>query len=60
VVLANPAPRPYAFDLDRLAPGGKFRRLRGSPEQDPVTNDGSSVAGKVVLEARDGLFLVRQ
>ena len=59
VVLANPSPRPYTFDLAALLPGRIYRRLRGSPEQDPRTNDGSLVEGPVRLGPRDGLFLVR-
>jgi len=58
LVLANPSPRPYAFDLERLLPGRKFRRLRGSSKQDPQANDGSPVAGKLTLGPREGLFLV--
>jgi len=58
LVLANPSPRPYSFDLDALLPGRKFRRLRGSPEQDPKANDGSPVAGSVTLGPKEGLFLV--
>jgi hypothetical protein len=59
LVLANPSPRAYTFDLDRLLPGRKFRRLRGSPEQDPATNDGAVVGPTVTLEAKEGLFLVK-
>ena len=57
VVLANPAPHPYEFDLDTLVPGKKFRRLQGSPHQDPRTNDGSAVSGNVRLGAKDAFFL---
>lgn len=60
LVLANPSPRPYQFDLGRLVPGGKFRRLRGSAEQDPVTNNGAAVEGPITLGPKEGLFLVRQ
>jgi len=60
LVLANPSPRPYTFDLERLLPGRKFRRLKGSPQQDPVANNGAPVAGKIELQPRDGIFLVKQ
>ena len=60
LVLANPSPRPYDFDLDRLVPNRKLRRLRGSPEQDPTTNDGTPVGGKIRLAAKEGLFLVKE
>ncbi len=59
LVLANPSPRSFAFDLDGLFPGRGFRRLRGSPEQDPGANDGSPVGANVVLQAKEGLFLVK-
>ncbi len=59
LVLANPAPRAYTFDLGRLCPGQTFRRLKGSPRQDRKANDGSEVPGKLALQEREGLFLVR-
>ncbi len=59
VVLANPSPRPYTFDLGALLPGRAFRRLQGSPDQDPQANDGQPIEGPVRLGPRDGLFLVR-
>jgi hypothetical protein len=60
IVLANPSPRPYSFDLAKLAPGRRFNRLQGSPQQDPKTNNGAEVSGSVVLQAKDALFLVAQ
>jgi hypothetical protein len=60
LVLANPSPRPYELDLERLLPGRKFRRLEGSPEQDPATNDGTPVGATLTLRPKEGLFLVRQ
>lgn len=59
LVLANPSPRPYTFDLSRLFPGAQFRRLKGTKQQDPVTNDGSPVGDSITLPPKDGLFLVR-
>ena len=59
LVMANPSPRPYAFDLGKLCPGRSFRRLRGSHTQDPVANDGSAVGDKLELGPKEGLFLVR-
>ncbi len=58
LVLANPAPRNQVFDLERLAPGRRFRRLRASPHQDPGTNTGEPVGRTVTLGPKDGLFLV--
>jgi hypothetical protein len=60
VVLANPSPRPYELELDRLFPGRKLRRLRGSPGQDPANNDGSTVGAKLTVRPKEGLFLVKE
>ena len=58
IVLANPGSKPQAFDLERLTPDAKYRRLTGRPQQDPQTNDGSTVQGLIVL-SKDALFLER-
>jgi hypothetical protein len=57
LVLANPSPEPFIFDLTVIAPGGAYRRLRGSSRQDPVTNNGADVGEKVTVPAKDALFL---
>jgi acyl-CoA reductase-like NAD-dependent aldehyde dehydrogenase len=49
----------YDFDLRKIAPGVRYRRLRGSSQQDPTTNNGRPVGDTVTLAPRDGLFLVR-
>jgi len=59
LVLANPSLRPFEFDLSTLLPGLTYRRLRGSANQDPETNNGAAVGAKVTLGAKDALFLVR-
>lgn len=59
LVLANPAPRPYTFELDNLFPGRSFRRLQASSTQDTVANDGSVVPDKLTLESKEGLFLTK-
>lgn len=59
VVLVNMSERPYTFDLEKLTPGKRYRRLSGSLQQDPQTNNGSPITGPVTLHSRDGLFLVR-
>jgi len=59
LVLANPSPRPFTFDLQQIAPGQRFRRLRGSAEQDPTTNNGQPTGRRVTLGPKDALFLVR-
>jgi len=59
-VLANPSDRDYTFDLKELFPQRKLRRLKGSPRQDPATNNGQEVVDKATLGPRDGLFLVAE
>ena len=59
-MLANPSRRPCTFELARLFPGQRFRRLAGSPNQDPQINDGSAVGAEVTLASQDALFLVRR
>jgi hypothetical protein len=59
IVLANPSPRPYTFDLDALSPGRQYRRLQGTINQDTETNNGQPVGTKVTLGERDALFLLR-
>ncbi len=58
LVLANPSPRPFTFELAELLPGRSYRRLQGSPRQDPEANDGSAVGERVTLGPKEGLFLV--
>jgi len=61
VVLGNPSPRPYTFNLAELFPGKKFRRIKGSPKQDPETNDGSLVTENTIrLKGKDALFLIEE
>jgi len=60
LVLANPPPPFYAFDLAKIAPGMKFRRLTASPAQDTAVNNGTPVSGSVQLGEKDALFLVRE
>ncbi len=59
IVLANPSARPYTFDVATRFPGAKLRRLQGSPNQDPKTNDGSAVGASVTVGPRDALFLIK-
>jgi len=58
VVLANPARHAVDFDLDRLFPGARLRRLRGT--QDPATNDGRRVGRRFTLPGLDAVFLARE
>jgi hypothetical protein len=59
LVVANPSPRPYVFDLDKLFLGHTFKRIQGSITQDTVANDGLAVEGKLSLGPKEGLFLIR-
>jgi len=58
-VLANPSLQPYTFDLAKLFPHIKLRRLQGSPEQDSQTNNGLPLGATVTVGPRDALFLVK-
>jgi hypothetical protein len=60
VVLANPSTRPFNFDVAALFPGAKLRRLQGSPDQDPKTNDGAPAGATVTVGPRDALFLMKE
>ena len=59
VVLANPSPRPYTFDLSKLFAGQRFRRLKASPAQDKAVNTGEVVAGELKLGPKDAIFLLK-
>ncbi|UCD28785.1 MAG: hypothetical protein JSV03_17190, partial [Planctomycetota bacterium] len=59
LVLANPSLKPFTFDLAELVPHRRFRRLTGSSNQDPKTNNGSQVNNTITVGPRDGLFLVK-
>ncbi|MCU0914217.1 MAG: hypothetical protein MUC88_06620 [Planctomycetes bacterium] len=59
LVLANPSHWSYVFDPAKLFPGQRFRRLPGSPAQDPQTNNGLAVGAEVTIAPKDALFLVR-
>jgi hypothetical protein len=59
LVLANPSHWPYTFDLQRLTPGRRYRRLQATPAQDVETNNGQPVGTTVTLGERDALFLLR-
>jgi len=59
LVIANPSPRPYLFDPEKLFPGQTFRRLKGSSTQDTVCNDGAIVIGELNLKPKEGLFLIK-
>jgi hypothetical protein len=59
LVVANPSPRPYAFNLEKLFPGKTFRRLKGSSLQDRAANNGAAVRGVLELGPKDALFLIK-
>jgi hypothetical protein len=60
VVLAKPSPRRYVFELGKLFPGRKFRRIQGTANQDTAVNNGGLVSDKVVLGPKNALFLIRE
>jgi len=57
LVLANPSPQPYTFELSKLFPGKNFRRLQATAGQDTQTNNGEHVGDRVTLCPQEGLFL---
>ncbi len=59
LVLANPAPTSYTFDLAKLSPGRHYRRIQATPAQDLQTNDGAAVSASLTLGPLEGLFLRR-
>jgi len=58
LLVANPSPRPCTLDLATLFPGRSFRRLEGSPRQDPQANNGQPVTATLILGPKDALFLM--
>ncbi|MGH3146920.1 MAG: hypothetical protein ACRDTR_14090, partial [Rubrobacter sp.] len=60
VVFANPSTRNFTFNAGSLFAGATLRRLQGSANQDPATNNGGLVGDKLTLPARDGLFVVKE
>ena len=59
LVLANPALRPYTFDLKSITPEREYRRIRATKFQDRSANNGRPVGDRVALGERDALFMVR-
>lgn len=57
LVLANPSPAPFTFDLRQLSSGGSYSRLLASPSQDRIVNNGTPVGEQVTLPPMDALFL---
>jgi len=60
LVLANPSSHDVKLELAKIWPGERFRRIKGSPNQDPHTNNGQPARKTVTLAARDALFLIRE
>jgi hypothetical protein len=54
---ANPGSVPYTFDVAALFPGRQLKRIGGTPEQDPTTNDGTALGDTLVLPALDALLV---
>lgn len=56
-VFANPSSAPHTFDVAALFPGRSFKRIRGTADQDPATNDGSPIGASLTLPALDALLV---
>jgi len=59
LVLINPSTTPQTFDMQALGAGGRYRRLQGSEDQDPVINNGQPAGERETVPPRDALFLLR-
>lgn len=60
LVLANLSEFGYSFDMAKIFPGKEFQRLEGSDEQDPVVNNGNIVKERIIIPAKDALFLKKK
>lgn len=56
-MFANPSGAAISFDVASLFPGRGFARISGSADQDPITNDGSSVGPSLTLGPLDALVV---
>ncbi len=56
-VFANPSGHEADFDVAALFPGRRFNRIVGSSDQDPITNDGSSLGSMLTLGPLDALVV---
>jgi|GEM_PF-6195966 len=59
VVLCNPNPDQYTFNLAEMFPGVQLSRITGQSYDDPLTNDGSVIGDTVTVPSHRGLFLVK-
>lgn len=59
LVLVNPSDHAYSFDLAKWAGKASYKRLTASKKQDVAVNNGSKVAGSVLVGPKDSLFLIR-
>ena len=61
VVLGNPGHQPFIFDLQKIAPGMKLRRLKATELQDSQVNNGEPVVEtQLTVAPLDALFLERE
>ena len=58
VLMNGSASQKTVFDLNRIAPGGRFQRIDGVI--DTVWNNGKPVEDSIELPAREAIFLVRK
>ncbi len=57
IVMTNPGLRPRSFDLKKISPGRKYRRLSATECQDAETNNGQPAGDCIILGRHDALFL---
>ncbi|SEE88181.1 hypothetical protein [Ruania alba] len=59
VTFANPSNHDQTFDLASEFPDQGLTRLQGTPDQDPVVNNGQPLGTSLTLPAKDGLIVRR-
>ncbi len=57
IVLCTGKPGGFAFDLEALFPGARFRRIKGA--DDSAVNSGADTGKSIRIARHDGIFLVR-
>jgi hypothetical protein len=53
----NPSLNEYRFNVANLAPGATYRRIQGSADQDPTTNNGALVGATLTVPPLDALVV---
>jgi hypothetical protein len=60
IVLANPSPHSYTFNMQAVFGKQPFRRLQATTHQDQHANNGNVVGSSLTPGSQEGLFLVKE